>query len=161
VYAVPFGSILRLPQARFEVRDRALSLFPLTNIVAVTYHEQDRPRRFTPAPDAQWTADDGGAVNSFGVQEALVRLSALNVSAWTARGRDKFELYGFNRVRRRVEVEHMKDGVKQTTTIEFGGFSPQRRPFASVVLDGETILFECPEDVYDHVEAFLGFPKQR
>jgi hypothetical protein len=156
VYAVSFGSVLRMPQALYQVRDRTVFSFAATNVVSVTSIEGDAQRKFERDEKGEWKSNDNLAVNGFGIEETLVRLGQLKVGQWTARGRDKLALFGMTRTRRRLEVELRGNEGTRKVVLELGAASPQRRPYAATEVDGEMIVFECPLSVYEHIDAFLA-----
>ena len=50
-------------------------------------------------------------------------------------------------------------GKTRTQTIEFGRWSPSRRPLASVEFDGQPVIFEFPPRLYiDFVAPYLSIP---
>lgn len=65
---------------------------------------------------------------------------------------------GFNENSRRVSIDVKKSDKQQTFTVEFADFSTAQTPMASVNLDGQTWIFECPPAIYDLVELYMTIP---
>jgi len=153
VYSVPAGNIIRLPQALFQVRNRRLWDFASSNVVNVTIKQGGRTRRLVRDAAREWQNAPGstGDVNSLAVESTLASLGDLRAVAWTARGADKKPAYGFSPAGHEIALEVAVGEKLQTFTLEFGGISVMRRPYAAVPIEGEAVIFEFPPELYTEV----------
>jgi hypothetical protein len=158
VYTVPLGSVLRLPQSLYQVRDRRIWNFASSNVTAVTAREGDRTMAFTRDAKGEWTNGDQSAPNLLAVEETLHRLGEMRATQWVARGADKKAVYGFAATGRRLEIEVAGGERPQKLTLEVGALSPRRQAYAAVQLEGETVIFEMPADVFDLLTYAFKLP---
>jgi hypothetical protein len=83
------------------------------------------------------------------------RLGELSASAWVQRGDQNLARYGFTTNGWQISVE-LKSGEK--LNLDFGGVSPAQYPYAAVVLNGETWVFEFPLALYQFLRSYLAMP---
>lgn len=160
VYAIPFGSVYRLPQSLYQVRDRRLWNFSSTNVVNVVIRQNGKTLKLVRDTAREWTAEPAGdkKLNSVAIDEVLLRLGQLQATAWVARGADKRAQFGFTPNNLRLELEIAAGEKTQTHAVDFGGLSPARRAYAAMPLEGETIIFEFPTSLFEMVVTYLTIP---
>lgn len=74
-------------------------------------------------------------------------------------GDDSLERFGFAKADHNLEFEVKRPNGVETLRIEFGGRSPYTHPYASVVRDGQRLIFEFPADLFENfVEHDLTIP---
>ncbi|MBI3879713.1 MAG: DUF4340 domain-containing protein [Verrucomicrobia bacterium] len=157
VYAVPLGSVLRLPQSLFQVRDRHVWSFTTNDVVAVTVRQSGRTLQLARNAKGEWTDNGGGAPNLLALEETMHRLGAMQAAAWVARGADKKARFGFAKAAHQIEIE-IGGARPQKLAFELGSFSSQHRRYAATQIEGEAVIFEMPPSVEEAVGAFLTLP---
>jgi len=161
VYATPYGSSLRLPQAAFQLRDRQIWNFPASNVVFMTIHYQGRSLSIEQKPNGKigLPAGSQGIIEVEAIRESFLRLGQLRAVTWVASGRDRLPGYGFaeqpengHRLILKIrEGENIRD-----LTIDFGSMTPRYHVFAATELEGQMVIFEFPAPLYhDFVLPYL------
>ena len=160
VYAIPFGSVYRLPSSLFQVRERRLWNFPSTNVVSVLIKQNGKTLKLSRDTAREWVAEPSGEkkLNSAAIEESLHRLGQLQAVVWAARGVEKKPQFGFTPGSLRLELEVAAGEKTQTYAVDFGGVSASRRPYAALLLEGETIIFEFPAALFEVVVTYLTVP---
>lgn len=157
VYAVALGNFQRLPGASWEMRDRRVWHFDVTNVAAIEIHQNGRDRKIFHNGEYQWSLAPGspGTVNDLAIEENTKRFGELQAAVWTARGETNLARYGFADHDHQITFD-MKNGRKYT--IRFGGEAPSQFPYAAVSLNGEPWIFEFPWDLYQYVLMYFSAP---
>ena len=150
----------RLPNAWWELRDRAIWHFQSNEVVAMDLHQLGRHLRFTRDTNGQWTLPPGSLVVpvQLAIEETLYRLGQLRAHYWSGYGDDHLERFGFEQTDYQIAFEIKKNGQMETNTIQFGQPSPYLHPYASVMRDGRRLIFEFPVDLFSMVARYLGLP---
>ena len=159
VYVVPRGDAERLPAALFQMRDRQIWNFPSTNALAVTITQQGREKRIARNAAGEWANTNGplDLVTAAALEETLHRLGQLRAESWVSQGTNRLAIYGFTNVAHKISIQVNGGSTPRTHTVEFGRWSPARRPYAAVVFDGQPVIFECPPRLYvDFVAPYLS-----
>jgi hypothetical protein len=147
----------RLPQASWQMRDRQVWSFDTSNVVGVTIHQLGSTNRFLRDPDGNWTIAPGfhapPSFNSARIEEGIYRIGKLRAIYWDGIGDDSLKRFGFAEADHSLEFEVRRTNGLETLRVEFGGRSPYTHPYASVVRDGQRVIFEFPADLY---ENFVG-----
>ena len=74
-------------------------------------------------------------------------------------GNDHLERFGFAEADHSLELAVKRPDRTETLRLEFGVRSPYSHPYASVVRDGQRVIFEFPVDLYENfVEHDLSLP---
>lgn len=149
VYVVAVAEALKLPSAPWQLRDRRLWNFDLSAVQGATITFHGQTRKIVRAEKGGWTLATPGIINPFAVDEALHRLTELRAEAWTARGADKLARYGFDEVAHAVTLEVRTGEKLETFTLQFGRRSPKFSVYATTVLDGQPVVFEFPQRLFD------------
>jgi hypothetical protein len=151
----------RLPNAYWQLRDRAIWHFESNEVVAIGVHQLGTDLRYTRDTNHQWTLPRGSTVTIVqpALEETLYRMGQLRAIFWSGYGEDHLERFGFDETDYRIAFEIQKGGQMETNTIQFGKPSLHLHPYASVMRDGRRLIFEFPVDLYSNlVVRRLGVP---
>jgi hypothetical protein len=144
----------RLPQVSWQLRDRRIWSFDSSNVVSVTIHQLGGTRKYLRDPEGNWTFAPGYKgppfINSPSVEEGVHRIGALTAIYWDGIGNDSLERFGIPQAAHSLEFEIRRTNGVENLKIEFGGRSPYIHPYASVVRDGQRLIFEFPADLYEN-----------
>lgn len=161
VYAIALGESQRLPRQLFQLRDRRIWSFTTNQVTGIHIRHQGREVEFVRNAKDVWTIatnSQGLIKNVFSLEETVYRLGHLRADAWVAKGADKLPRFGFAEVDHRLDLQLRAGETNQTLTVRFGRLSPLRRPYATVLLDGEPVVFEFPQSLYQDVLRDLTIP---
>jgi hypothetical protein len=153
----------RLPRAAWQLRDRRIWSFDSSNVLSLTVHQLGATRKYLRDPEGEWTFAPGyhgpPGVNWPSLEEGVHRLGQLSAVYWSGVGGDQGRDFGFASMDFGLTLEVKRGGTTETCSIEFGGRSPYSYPYASVVRDGQRLIFEFPADLYDNfVEHDMTIP---
>jgi hypothetical protein len=153
----------RLPRVSWQLRDRRVWSFDSSNVLSLTVHQLGGERKYLRDPEGGWTLAPGyhgpPFPNSPKIEEGVHEIGSLTAVYWDGSGGDSLERFGFPKADFNLEFELKRPGGTETRRIEFGGRSPYYHPYASVVRDGQRLIFEFPADLYDNfVERDLSIP---
>jgi hypothetical protein len=82
------------------------------------------------------------------LEESVARMSELKAVYWSSRGDANLERFGFTETDHQVTFE-VKDGSRsENYSIAFGKPSEHWHPYATVIRNGERLVFEFPFDFY-------------
>jgi hypothetical protein len=156
VYAIPLIDFSRMPSAAWQLRDRRVWNFTTNQVLKFIVREGGAPREVLRPPNGEWTAGQGWThgVNPF-LDEMAFQLGELNAEAWIARGDSARARFGFSTNSTQLSVE-LRGEKPQTLTLEFGGLSPLRLPYALTMLDGQPAIFEFPWGLYVDVQRYFN-----
>ncbi|HWN94438.1 MAG TPA: DUF4340 domain-containing protein, partial [Methylomirabilota bacterium] len=148
-YAISAVDYSRLPWAAWQLRDHRVWSFTTNQLARITIIQNDNVREVLRQPNGEWIGVKGfeRAVNPFALEELAFKLGALNVVAWIARGDDARAKFGFTTNSARLSIE-LHGEKPQTLSLEFGGLSPLRLPYALTTVDGQPTVFEFPWQLY-------------
>lgn len=149
VYGISPAGYYGLPTAVWQLRDRRIWDFAVSNVVRVTIAEQGQQRELQRAGTNSWALAPGsqGAINPQFIEKAVDQFAGLAATAWTARGTNYFDRLGFTTNQSSLTFE-LKNGEK--FPIAFGGMSPAQYCYAAVTLAGETWIFELPMALHQY-----------
>lgn len=156
VYAISTNDFTRLPATGWQLRERKLWDFPMTNIARVTIHQQDKTRQILHNGPQQWSLAPGsqGIINDLAVEETVRGLAQASVREWLARGETNRAVYGFGDNPYEITLE-LKSGAK--STLQFGS-ETSVGSVCAVLLDGQLWFGEFPGDLYGQVRYALTIP---
>ena len=144
-----------LPRVSWQLRDRQVWSFASSNVVSVTVHQLGGTLEYLRDPDGNWTYAPGSnsqiPINSPATEECVIRIGRLRAIFWDGLGEQNLERFGFAQTRHEVEFEVKYGATNETLRLEFGARSPFLHPYASVVRDGERLIFEFPADLYENL----------
>lgn len=160
VNAIDREQFERLPNAWWQLRDRAIWHFESNQVVAIEVQQRGRHLRYTRDGQKQWLRPPGSAVVMVqpAIEEALYRLGQLSAIYWSGYGDDHLDRFGFAETDFQIALEINRGGQMETNAIQFGKPSPHFHPYASVWRDGRRLAFEFPVDLYALVVQYLGLP---
>lgn len=170
IYAVAAKDFHALPDAAWQLRDRHIWNFNVSDVAQITIHQYGRTRQIVRGSNGKWSLAPGsqGVIVSGSVEQAVEHLSELTAgdpaggaAAWVGRNENPPE-WGFAPDNLQITVE-LKDGTKYTVNfglpiqVQLGGQKLQTA-FAAVTLDGERWTFEFPPETYLFVSTYLTIP---
>ena len=160
VYAIHYLDFYRMPAASWQLRDRRVWNFTTNQVVRVVLRQGGLTRALLRSAAGEWTfaAGSQGIINPFAVEEMLFRLGELHATMWAARGSENLPRHGFSAANLQISVELKMGDKLQTLTLDFGGPTPSRFPFAAATLDGQVWIFEFPWYLYQDMERAFGLP---
>ena len=153
----------RLPRAAWQLRDRRIWTFETNNVVSLTIHQLGQTRKYLRDPDGEWTFAPGyhgpPLPNWLSLEEGVYRLGRLSAVYWSEVGEAHRQEFGFAKMDFSLSLEVKRGDKTETCSIEFGGRSPYSYPYASVMRDGQRLIFEFPVDLYENfVEHDITIP---
>jgi hypothetical protein len=160
VYAIQLLDFYRMPAAAWQLRDRRVWSFTTNQVRRVTFRQNSLAMTLLRAANGEWTLAPGsqGMFNPLAADEMLFRLGDLQAVSWAARGRESLPGLGFGATNLQVLVEIALGETNQVLTLDFGGFSPGRFPYAATLLDGQVWVFEFPAFLLNDLERAFGLP---
>jgi hypothetical protein len=160
LYQLSLGEVQRLPRAAYQLRDRRLWNFTTNQVVSVTSVYQGKATKILRSPEGVWSLATPGMINNtLAVEEAVHRLGELRVVSWLDRGADRAGLLGITDTHHKLAIEVLVDGQRQMLVAAFGNRVGNLNVAASTYLDGQVIVFEFPQKLYDETVAqWLTFP---
>ncbi|HEV7924021.1 MAG TPA: DUF4340 domain-containing protein [Verrucomicrobiae bacterium] len=145
-----------LPRVSWELRDREVWNFASKNVVSVTINQRGGVLKYLRDPDGNWTYAPGFnnqvPINSFATEACVFEIAHLHAIYWDGVGEDHLERFGFPQADFEVAFEVKQGGTNETYRLKFGARSPTHyHPYASVVKDGQRLIFEFPAGLYDNL----------
>lgn len=157
VYTVPALDFARMPSAAWQLREHRIWNFTTNQVVRVEVKQNGRTRQLVRTPDGKWGATSGD-VNSYVMDELMVRLGTLEAVAWVARGDAARAQFGFAPENLRLTFD-IKDGsATRSLVLEFARINPPPLPYAAVTIDGQPWIFEFPWALYGETLRQLAIP---
>ena len=160
VYAVQQFDFRYLPSSAWQLRDHRVWNFTTNQVTRVTIRQHGQTRQMVRAPNSDWSLAPGstGDINPWALEEIMYRLGEFEAVTWVARGEEGRVRHGFTGTGHTISIE-LKSGDKlQTLTMDFGGLSLLRLPYASTVVDGQRWVFEFPWPLYAEIQRQLSLP---
>ncbi len=155
VNTVSSSDFALLPRVSWELRDREVWNFNSKNVVSVTIHQRGGVLKYLRDPDGNWTYAPGFnnqvRINSFATEACVFEMGHLHAVYWDGVGEDHLERFGIPQADFEVAFDVKQGGTNATYSIKFGTRSPTHyHPYASVVRDGQRLIFEFPAGLYDN-----------
>ena len=152
-----------LPNACWELRDRAIWHFQSNQVTAIDIHQLGADLRYTRDTNNQWVLPRKYyqiTPVQPAIEETLYQMGRLRAIYWSGCGDEHLERFGFDQADYRISFEVNNNGLMETNTIQFGKPSPHLHPYASIVRGGRRLIFEFPVDLYSNLVAgYLGIPE--
>ncbi|MGZ5566730.1 MAG: DUF4340 domain-containing protein [Limisphaerales bacterium] len=150
VNSIGRGEFDRLPRASWQLRDRRVWSFEGKQVTSITIHQEGYLRKLIRDPFGQWTFAPGysGMIKQDSLEETLNRMGELKAYYWSQRGDANLDRFGFNETDHRVTFEVQNGDRKETYAIAFGKPSEHMHPFATVMREGQRLVFEFPLPIY-------------
>jgi hypothetical protein len=152
VNSIARAEFARLPRVSWQLRDRRIWNFDGKQVVSVTIHQQGFVRKLMRDPFGQWTFAPGysGMIKQDSLEEALNRMGELRAVYWSQRGDANLNRFGFDETNHQITFEVKNGERKENYTIAFGKPSEiYYHPYATIIRDGQRLVFEFPLDVYN------------
>jgi hypothetical protein len=159
VYDVRYVDFYRMPSAAWQLRDMQVWNFTTNEVTRVILRQNGRSRVVVRQGNLDWMTPEGpGIVNPLAVEEMVFRLGELHAVDWVARGPQERARFGFAETNLHISVEVKTGDKTQTLTLEFGGVSPGRLPYAATQMGGQVWIFEFPYFLFQDLERAFGLP---
>lgn len=161
-YALLSSVAERLPRTLFDLRDRRVWKFGTNEVTRISIQQEGRKFELVRNEKTIWAIADGfqGSVNPFAVDEGVFRLSEMRAVRWVARGVSVAENYGITGDSHGITLTLKRNGgPEEKLMLRIGNLTPKRDAYAAVVMDGQTVVFEMPRDLYDYITQYLNAPK--
>ena len=157
VYAIRPLDYSRMPGAAWQFRDHRIWNFATNQVTRLASRQSGGGREALRQPNGDWVEVRGwnGDLNPFALEEMASQLGDLHAMVWIARGEGVRAKYGFTADSPQVSIE-LRAEKPQTLTVEFGGLSPLRLPYALTTVDGQPVVFEFPWSLYAELQRNLG-----
>jgi hypothetical protein len=138
-----------MPAAAWQLRDHRVWNFTTNQLEKITLTEIGKVREVLRQPNGEWVRVKGfdREINPFALEELAFKLGDLNAFAWIARGESARAKFGFTTNSARMSIE-LRGEKPQTLSLEFGGQSALRLPYALTMIDGQPTVFEFPWQLY-------------
>jgi len=144
-----------LPRVSWELRDRQVWSFESSNVVGITVCQLGATNKYKRDLDGNWTYVPGFGnpvpVNSAATEECIFRIGKLRAIYWDGVGETNLDFFGFAKTDHQVEFAVKRGGTNEIFRLQFGARSPMRHPYATVVRDGQRLIFEFPVDLYENL----------
>jgi hypothetical protein len=159
VYAIGLVEAARLSQSSWQFRQRQLWRFEVTDVARVILERVEQRIELRRSGTNTWTFAPGSQgilkAGSGAVEETILRYGDFRVLAWVGRGAEDRGKFGFGEKPLTLTLE-LNNGTKHT--IEFGGKSVDDFPYAAVLLDGQSWIFEFPPALHQLTLFALPIP---
>jgi len=162
VYAIGALEYSHMPGAAWQFRDHRVWNFTTNQVAKVSVKQDGTIREVVRQPSGEWLSTKGDEVNPFALEETTRALGELQAVMWIARGENARAKFGFDANSPQFTVE-LRGEKPQSFTIEFGGLSPLRLPYALTTIDGQPAVFEFPWTLYADMQRYfhLAAPARR
>lgn len=162
VYTISELDYYKLPEAGWQLRNRQIWNFNLTNVTSVTVSKGGVMYQVVRRGEKDWTLGAGsqGIINKVGIERAVARLCSLQASSWVARGNENIAAFGFEPNGYKITINTKENNQFNTYILEIGGQSKSLSLYGSVYLDNLLWIFELPWVVADEVIKNLPPPQQ-
>jgi hypothetical protein len=157
VYGISPSDFERLPEASWEMRERQIWKFDISDISRINMRQNGLIREIIRNGTNGWelAAGSQGIINDSAVEDTARELGRLAAFSWVAHGTQNLASFGFTPEAYQLSVE-LKNGEKRN--VGFGGPTRFGSPYAVVTLDNEPWIFEFPPDLYSAVRYCLTIP---
>jgi len=157
VYAAKLGEVLRVPHSAYQLRDRKVAEFHVTNVTAVAIRSKSNALDITRSQNGTFTPPEG--VQLAAVLEVIHRIGKLEAVSWVAQGKDAMARLGFDDSKYELRVDTLRNTEARSHWIRFGRKAPDGNTYAAALLDGEWVVFEFPAGLYRDVVTYLVVPE--
>lgn len=146
VYATSWAESWRLPSYAYQMYDRQLWSFATNQVSAVTIQYNGVQYKMARNNLGQWTMPPSPAALTAPltniVEEVLYRMGRLRAESWTASGNEQLPKFGIAPGRHSLTVDLNAAAGGQSFTMDFGAQAPSQDMYASVVRNGQRLVFE-------------------
>jgi hypothetical protein len=165
VYGIRAFDFAHLPVAAWQFREHRVWNFSTNQVSRITVRQNGTTKEVIRQPGGEWIAVRGWSreINPFAMEEITRALGELTATMWLGKGEGVRARFGFgaNPVQFSVELRAEPPKAAQTLTIEFGGSSPMRLPYALTTVDGQPMVFEFPWVLYADLQRYFELAAPR
>jgi hypothetical protein len=161
VYSLSSRDVEMLPRYAWQLRDKQVWSFTTNQVHRLTVRYKGQQRILQRLANGRWSLAEGeGMIPATNprLDETMHRLGDLQAGFWVQKGDEHRATFGFNEGRGRLDIELKVNGGVETNFVEFGRQPTGRLPYALAEVDGETLIFEFPGQLYFMVLRDLLFP---
>ena len=145
VFGMNFRDVEALPRNSFQVRDRQIWQFSVTNILTARVIFGGRTNLLRRSPTGSWVSDE---VRNVAIEEAFFRLGNLRADEWVAQGEDLFRSL-FPPPRNEILIEVNSGGTTILQQMAIGSFDLNGRPYAAIVSgEGTRLIFSLSASLW-------------
>jgi len=157
VYGITPADFEALPSASWQMRDRHIWSFDVTNVAHITIQQEGKTREIVHKGTNGWALAPGssGMINDSAIDNTVRELGHLTAFSWVGHGADKLAGFGIDPKLYQLTIE-LKTGEK--LSFQLGNHTRLGSAYASVLLNGEPWIFEFPPDVLPSVAFSLSIP---
>jgi hypothetical protein len=156
VYGIAPLDFEALPSASWELRDRRIWNFDVTNISQISIQQNGRSLQIARNTNGWSLVGAANAIiNDSAIEDTTRELGHLTAFAWVGHGAGRLADFGFAPGAYQISIA-LKNGEK--LNVQFGGATRLGSPYASVLLNGEPWIFEFPPDLYSSIQFCLKLP---
>ena len=150
IYGINPQDFEALPSASWEMRDRRIWDFDVTNVVRLTIQQNGQTREIVRKGTTSWAlgTNSSGLINPSAIEDTVRELGHLTAFSWVGHGANKLAGLGFDPKGYQLSIE-LKNGDK--LMLQLGGDARLGSAYAYVTLNGEPWIFEFPPDVLPSV----------
>jgi hypothetical protein len=162
VYALLVSTTEKLPHTLFDLRDRQVWSFATNEVKRISIEQEGRLHELVRNDKSIWAIAEGfqGSLNPFAVEEAVFRLGQMRAARWVARGPQAAARYGITASSHGITLTLQRNGgPEEKRMLRIGNLTPTRSAYAAVVMDGTTVVFELPQELYEYVDRYLNAPR--
>lgn len=156
VYGVRAFDFLHLPVAAWQFREHRIWNFTTNQVLRISVRQAGTTREVIRQANGTWIEVKGWSkpINPFAMEESARALGELTATMWLGKGEGVRERFGFgpNPTQFLIELGGEKP---QTLTVEFGGVSPMRLPYALTMVEGQPMVFEFPWVLYADLQRYF------
>ncbi len=156
VYAINSTNFSRLATGSWQLRDRRVWKFSISDLTSITVEQGGKTRQLVRQGDHRWSLADGtqGAIEEIAIEETVLDLVDLSARAWLARGTNVLAQW-FRGGDQRITLE-FKNGEKRT--LELSSQLGPRFGVAQATLDGEPWVFAISDSLRRDMALYLSIP---
>jgi hypothetical protein len=160
VYAISTNDFARLPTTGWQLRDRALCHFPVSDVGGITLRLHGKISQLIHKGPLSWAfaAGSQGIINDAAIEETIRGVVQISAIVWVARGEQSRAAYGFT-----DDGYHLRLALRSGANfdLEFGGQAPSGNVYAAVVLEGQPWILEFPWMLFRDIASYLPMSLER
>ena len=145
IYVTELAPLFELPHQAFRLRDRTLWNYATNQVVRLSLISSNQTNSAT-LSGASWSSDP---IINAALQEAIFRMSHLQVVRWTAKGEDAKQQAGIVPGSQMLEIELKTPAGPKVLRVRFGKAALRHNVYAtSPEIPDEPLVFEFPGEIY-------------
>jgi len=156
VYGIATGVYEEIATDRFELRERRIWDFFLTNVVSVIIAKDGKSVEYRPNKDGQWNV---GSSMLGGFVTTLFSVCQLKAERWLTIEQEEMARLGITPEAHTVEIQFQKNGNMFNRKLIIGKKAPRGNGYAATVVDGTAVAFEMDGNLYGLIQDYMPPPK--